>query len=366
MSAGSGDRHKRVDACDVVVVGAGLVGAATAARLSDAGFDVAILEAQSVAGGATGRSAGMVLSGLTSHYNHAVEAYGRHKAQAVWQQTVEGRDRLVHAAERLGVSVERTGSLALAIEEAEGEDLEASAELLHEDGFTVQFDGTDVLGRGFCAALQHPDDVVVDAAALTRALLSQENIILHSSTEVYHLEQEGDRVRVWAKGRTVLCETVILTINGYASLFDAYFIDKVAPIRCRVMVTAPLDEVVLEQPCCTHYGYEFCRQLPDRRFLMGSWRAMRSPVPASEGRLEDDVTRDGRFDWVEQHFADVEVEDSQRWSGVMGFTPDGLPLIGQLPGISGVHFAVGFGGRGLAWAFVVAERLAALVQGEEG
>ena len=45
----------------------------------------------------------------------------------------------------------------------------------------------------------------------------------------------------------------------------------------------------------------------------------------------------------------------------MGLTPDGLPLVGQLPEMGQVHFAVGFGGRGLAWAFVVAERLTKLV-----
>ncbi len=41
----------------------------------------------------------------------------------------------------------------------------------------------------------------------------------------------------------------------------------------------------------------------------------------------------------------------------MGFTPDGLPLVGRLPDMPQTYFAVGLGGRGLAWAFVVAERL---------
>ncbi len=57
-----------VDRCDVVVVGAGIVGAAVAARLARQGLQVAVLEAQQVAGGATGRSAGMVLTGLPGNY----------------------------------------------------------------------------------------------------------------------------------------------------------------------------------------------------------------------------------------------------------------------------------------------------------
>ena len=53
--------------------------------------------------------------------------------------------------------------------------------------------------------------------------------------------------------------------------------------------------------------------------------------------------------------------DADRWSGIMGFTPDGLPLVGSLPDLPRVYFAVGLGGRGLAWAFVVAERLVELM-----
>ena len=49
-----------------------------------------------------------------------------------------------------------------------------------------------------------------------------------------------------------------------------------------------------------------------------------------------------------------------RSSGVMGLAPDGLPLVGALPDLPRAYFAVGLGGRGLAWAFVVAERLVEL------
>ena len=60
-------RQRRVDACDVVIVGAGVVGAAVAAQLAQQGMSAAILEAQGVAGGATGRSTGIVLTGLLRH-----------------------------------------------------------------------------------------------------------------------------------------------------------------------------------------------------------------------------------------------------------------------------------------------------------
>jgi len=367
MWAGQG--QKRVDACDVVVVGAGLEGAVVAARLAREGFDTAVMEAQSVAGGATGRSAGMVLTGLAGHYNWAVSAYGRQKAREVWALTIEGRKRLVKTAERLEVPVAHSGSLALAVEDIEADAMEESAALLQKDGFDVQFSPNDPLDRGFRAALRYPDDVTVDAAALTRTLLATSDVNVHEGIEVYDVEPEKSGVRIWARGRTVLCSAVVLAINGYAPLLDFYFTDKVAPTRSLILATEPLDAVVLEQACYADYGYEYCLQLPDRRLLLGGWRRPRPhprPSPLRGGREAqktelDDVVQNGLLRFAARHFPDVETSSASRWSGVMGFTPDGLPLVGRLPDLPQAYFAVGFGGRGLAWAFVVAERLVELM-----
>lgn len=376
MWAGQG--QKRVDACDAVVVGAGLEGAAVAERLARSGFDTAVLEARSIAGGATGRNAGMVLTGLAGHYNWAISTYGRDRAREAWALTIEGRQRLIEAAERLEVPVTHTGSVAVAVEASEARALEESATLLQEDGFNAHWEPGDPLGRGFRAALHHPDDVTIDAAALTQSLLSTDNLTIHEGTEVYSLEPERNGVRVWAQGRTVLCSAVVLAVNGYAPLLDFYFTDKVAPVRSLILATEPLEKTVLKQPCYANYGYEYCRQLPDRRLLLGGWRRPRSLLPPWEGTEaqesdEDDVVKDRLIHFASRHFPEVKAQDpiplrasprrwrADRWSGVMGFTPDDLPLVGQLPNLPQVYFAVGFGGRGLAWAFVAAELLVELI-----
>ncbi len=350
-------QDKRTDACGVLVVGAGLTGAIVAARLAHDGFDTAVLEAQTVAGGATGHSAGMVIAGLAGHYNWAVAAYGRSRARDAWALTVEGAMRLIESAGRLGVPLERTGSLALAVEEAEVEALAESAELLREDGFDARLELTDPLNRGFLAALYQPDSVTVNATTLTQALLAESGVAVHEHAEVHSMEPEHDGVRVWAHGRTVLCDAVVLATDGYAPLLDPYFSDKIAPTRGLVFATEPLDGVVLERPCSADYGYEYCRQLPDRRLLIGGWRRPLQSTPDDP----DDPVRDGLARFAGRYFPEIALRDVKRRSGTMGFTPDGLPLIGWLPHLPRVYFAVGLGGRGLAWAFVVADRLVDLM-----
>ncbi len=339
-----GQGRKRADECDVVVVGAGLVGAAVAARLTAEGLDTAVLEAQTVAGGATGRSAGLVLAGCDFDYGRAVATYGRQRARELWSLTVEGRERLVAEARHLAVPVTVSGSWALATDAEQAARLEKAAALLREDGFDVRF-GDDPLERGFQGALYTPGDAVVDGAALTRALLASEGVAVHETTEVYRWEPEGNGLRVWARGRTVFCHALVLAVNGYSPLLASYFTGRVTPTRGRLVTSDPLYETTVERPCVFDGGY--CRQLPDRRLLLGGWQR--------------ETDGDGLAEFVARHFPEVNLLTAEQRSGVGGFTGDGIPLVGRLPDAPNVHFAVGLGGRGLAWGLVVAERVTSLL-----
>lgn len=344
---------KRVDTCEAVVVGAGLMGAAMAAKLAAEGLDVAVLEARSVASGATGRTAGLILTGLPTPYAQVVEQHGREKAQALWQLTVDNRAKLTSAAERLDVTLEHTGSLTLATNAKEADRLQASAEMLTADGFDVHFEADSPLGRGFVAALHYPDDVTVDAVALTEKLLY--GMPVHTGTEVYKLKQEGDNVLVLARGRTVKAGTVVLAVNAYAPLLDGYFVDKIAPIRNHIFVTRPLTERLIVTP---GNAGPFCfRQSSDGRLLFTVWRPQyETPAagPDDEGG-EIDLMR-----FVGRHFPEAVDQFAHRWSSVMGASRDGLPLIGALPHLPQVFFAVGFA-AGLSLTFAAADLLTGLI-----
>src|SRR3954468_3895727 len=105
--------------CDVCVVGAGIVGAYTAKCLAEAGQDVVIVEARHVAAGATGRNAGMVLTGLAAYYHEAIDRYGEATAREIWQLTLANRARMFELATQFGVYHERNGSYLLALDTAE-------------------------------------------------------------------------------------------------------------------------------------------------------------------------------------------------------------------------------------------------------
>jgi glycine/D-amino acid oxidase-like deaminating enzyme len=356
-SSGSGERKPdRVDSCEAVVVGAGLMGAVVVANLAAEGIDVAVLEAREVAGGAVGRTPGLVHTGLPTPYAQVVREHGRETAQALWALTLENRASLTSGAARLGVALERSGSLVLAAGHEEAALLEASAEMLSADGFEVRFENRDPLDRGFVAALHYPEDVVVDTAALTGSLLEAYGVPVHTGTEVYGLEQDGDEVLILARGRTVRASTVVLTVNAYAALIDGYFSDKVAPVRGPTLSTQSLEKGVITTP--GRAGPFSFLQTDEGRLLFNAW-PVRYETPAAgadDKSAEIDLLR-----FVGRHFPEATNRLAWRGSSVVGSSQDGLPLIGALPHLPQVFFAVGLADCGLSLAFAAADLLSGLI-----
>ncbi len=80
---------------DVVVVGAGIVGAACAERLAHAGLRVAVIDAGMCGGGVTGAGMGHLVAMDGSPAQLTLTRYGR----ALWRIT--GRSGVLHAVLRI-------------------------------------------------------------------------------------------------------------------------------------------------------------------------------------------------------------------------------------------------------------------------
>ena len=52
---------------------------------------------------------------------------------------------------------------------------------------------------------------------------------------------------------------------------------------------------------------------------------------------------------------------THRWAGIMGFSRDGLPLVGPVPGTPGAVVGAGFTGHGFGFAYAAGTALAELV-----
>jgi gamma-glutamylputrescine oxidase len=342
---------------DIAIIGAGIIGAYLALRLSDEGKRVAVLEARHVAAGASGRNGGLLLTGVAHSYKNAYEQYGRDTTRQLWNTTLRNRTRMIELATRLDTPVRRCGSYILACDQQEAEELCASAALMREDGFAAEWCPADPLGRGFVAAISNPDDGAIQSALLTAALLQASGAAVREASEVYALESQDDGVLVRARGGDILAQQVILATNAYTPLLVPEFNGIVVPARGQVLATAPAPPV-LDRACYCDHGFEYFQQLPDGRFVLGGYRRL---AVAEETTYADHTTptiQQALDTFLQRYFPELSnVPVERRWSGTMGFTPDGLPLVGRLRRDERIAFAVGFNGHGLGLGVMVVEEL---------
>ncbi|MEP6776056.1 MAG: FAD-dependent oxidoreductase [Chloroflexota bacterium] len=347
--------------CDVCVVGAGIVGLYLARLIAGQGLSTTVLEARHVAAGASGRNAGMVLTGAAQHYYEAVRLYGRERALDLWNLSLHNRDIVRGLSEEFGTPYDAAGSLLLAVDDTEAEDLERTADAMLDDNIQVKFTHKDPTGRGFSAAIFQPGDAGIHPARFAQALAGNCGAEVWEQSEVFGWESLPDgSIEVRSRRTVVRCRMLALCTNAYAPLMHPYFEDKVQPTRGQILVTEPVDHIVLSQLCYADYGYEYFRQLPDGRFVLGGWRHhFREMEVGYEDRTTPEV-QGGLESFMARYFPDVVgARITHRWSGTMGFSKDGLPLVGSLPEEPNVFFAVGFTGHGLGFGLATAERLAA-------
>lgn len=345
---------------DVVVVGAGLVGCTAAYFLAQAGREVVITEMRDVALGASGRNAGFMITGLDTYYHRAIEKYGVDVVREVWtlSQKTHAYWHEFIANSNSTVRLDRCGSTLLAETAEEARDLELAARALQADGIDVIFHSSDPLKRGYHAAIEQPWDCAVQPVELTQAILKQSGAELITNNELYALQQESaECVIVRTRKFLFRARKVLLCTNAFSPYIDPYFIGKVVPTRAQCIVTEPLPEPVLNTCGYSDYGFMYYRMTFDGRLLIGGGRRQNKDLEndTSDDRVTSPVQRILE-QYVKARFPDVTAPISRRWAGIMGFTADGLPLVGTLPDKPDVGFAVGFTGHGLAMGAGAAER----------
>ncbi|MDX1995799.1 MAG: FAD-dependent oxidoreductase [bacterium] len=343
---------------DVLVVGAGLVGCTAAYFFGQAGRQVTITEMRDVALGASSRNAGFMITGLETYYHRAVEMYGHDVTREVWALSHKTHGYWREFAKAGSVRISNCGSMLLAQSDEERDEIELAARAMRADGYDVVFHDTDPLRRGFCAAVEQPWDAAVQPYELVQTIFRLSGAELVDNNELYRFEQTGETVTVYTRQYRFVARTVLLCTNAYSVHIHPYFVGKVIPTRAQALVTAPLKESPLVNTCgYGDYGYMYFRDTFDGRLLIGGGRKFYK-------ELENDTTDDRVTEPVQRHldaylkqfFPDIDVPVERRWAGIMGFTPDGLPLVGKLPGMSRVGFCIACHGHGLSLGAGSAER----------
>ena len=366
----------------VAIIGAGITGTATALWLARAGIEVRVLEARSIAAGASGRNGGFIAYGTTASYSNVIQRYGREQARRLWAFTISNHELLKSLIDELeqsgwSCSYRRNGSMKLALSEPELEQVIQSASLLIEDGWEVQIvprnDLPVLLQNAYFGGAYYPANGEFHPAKFVTglALLAQQaGAVFHSESQVIGVSANEDGILLQTPGGTVHAHTLVLATNAWlpelGALAGANWLSScIFPTRGQVIATEPVNEQLFPYPCSADEGYQYWRQLPDGRLVVGGWRNRSFDT---ELQTYDETPNEA----IQQHL-DAFVHETlnlpqanitNRWAGIMGFTSDSLPLIGRLPGVPNCFIAGGYTGHGNAFAIHAAKLVSELVQGK--
>lgn len=346
---------------DVVVVGAGPVGAACARELSLAGRRVLVLEAGGEQGQAWRAAAGMLAPQIEAGPDDPLLEFGL-AAREHYQPLAEE----LRETTGIDIGLWQDGIAAVAADEAEAADLRATVAWQRQHGLLSDWlDADEVQARWpwlrpTQGALWAAHEGALEPEKLVRALLADAGrlgaIVVHD--RVTAVEHRGDRVAgvVGPRGRYAAAD-VVIAAGAWSGLLDGLPRPlSVSPVRGQ-LAALPWPE---GSPRAIIYGRDCYVVARGDEAIAGSTMEYVGFRPEVTAQGIADVA--AGLDALSQvlHAASVR----RTWAGLRPMTPDGLPILGSEPRLSGLWYATGHGRHGILLAGLTGLLVRQLVTGE--
>lgn len=338
---------------EIVIVGAGLAGLGLARALRELGADPLVVDARGPAAGASGRNAGFVLRTHVTEYPKLRARVGPSVARALLGAAAENAARIARIVGTACDDAYRaTGSLMLASGPDEIRVLAEAERALREDGVRVAAAPVPPALAGFDAALRIADDAEVHPGRLAAALASGvRGAVFHAMRVDEHGVSDG--------ARRIDAEHVVVATNAWTGELVPELASVITPQRAQMIATAPIAHA-LDTPCYAGLGFDYFRQRADGRVLLGGRRHLFLDAESTRDESTTPSVQAALDAYLVEHLGFARgAEIAARWSGIMAFSPDGLPLAGRLADVAGRPWILaGWTGHGLGLSLAVGARLA--------
>jgi gamma-glutamylputrescine oxidase len=190
---------------------------------------------------------------------------------------------------------------------------------------------------------------------------------IQTQTRVEAVESNREHLIVQTARGQIQAKFVIHATNAAARQLRPLLKAWITPVRGQVVITEPVAQL-WDFGWLTNHGYEYCLQRADGRIVLGG---MRWRSPSEEWNVENDsqvepAVSQGLRAFLPNSFEALRhVQIEQEWTGIMGFSPDDNPLVGELPGYPGEYLMAGYTGHGMSIAFGAGKAIAQMIQGQE-
>lgn len=353
---------------DVCIIGAGIAGLSTAYWLqkNDPHLKIIIIDKFFLGAGASGRNAGFLTCGSAEHFQKLVSTLGITKALEIWKFSELNHQLLMTEIiqdEPDSVDYKKTGSCTVAAAPSDWERYQNLSQTMTDSGIKVELINEKYLAKnygvhGFSGAIQYMNDALIHPVKLLHKIKSKlQRTDFISNTEVFKIEPQTTSVIIHTNQINIECSQVFSCLNSLTSDLFPDFKKLILPQRGQILLTEQLPQFV-QGPCYLTKHLCYFRQLPSGELLIGGFRNL---ALEAENTAVDETTaaiQDALTDFTKSYFkipADIKI--NHRWSGIMGFTPDGQMLLGEHPTLKNVFIMGGCSGHGMGLSFNAARVL---------
>lgn len=351
---------------DVVIIGGGIIGTATAYYLAKFGRkDVVVLEKGTVCSGSTGRCG----AGIRAQWGTEMNC----------RLAIAALDIFEQLGDELGMDIglNQGGYLLVAYSEKEFENLKKGMELQNSLGIDSRvvslseareicpaLDASDATGFTFHSRDGHADPFLTTFAYLENA--KKLGVKYFRNTECTGITVKGGRVvGVDTTKGHIDADVVINCAGGYAQI-----VAKMADIdlpnwgeRHEIMITEPVEEGICPPMLMSFSGNYYIQQRPHGSIIAGM-----SP----EGHPEDFENK-ATWQFIEKMSSVMNkllpatkgIRVVRHWSGLYDMTPDGSPIIGETEEIKNFYHSTGYSGHGFMLGPVAGKILAQSLTGSK-
>ncbi len=344
---------------DVLIAGAGIVGASCALELAKAGMRVAVVEAAIPGGGATAAGMGHIVVMDDSEAQYRLTRY----SQQLWNGLAQ---ELPDEVEYLPC-----GTLWVAADEEEMQECRRKHQFYTERGMCVLVldarqlaEAEPKLRGGLAGALLVPEDAVVYPPCATRYFLKKAEALGAAVISGKRVESvEDGRVRL-EDGFVIEAGIIINATGVHAPKLTPAA--RTQPRKGHLVITDRYPGFVRHQ--LVELGYiknahsvtsdSVAFNVQPRatgQVLIGSSRQYGTFAPETEPRMLDAMLRRA-LEYIPELSS---LSAIRTWTGCRAATADSLPLIGPCPGHQRVYLATGHEGLGITTSLGTAKLLAA-------